>query len=49
MGTFTTPTMLSRAQARAAALRPLIALTAKRLWRDDLDYAERRYDLRTRG
>lgn len=33
----------------AAALRPLIALTAKRLWRDDLDYAERRYDLRTRG
>lgn len=32
----------------AGALRPLIATVAKRLWRDDLDYAERRYDLRTR-
>ena len=32
----------------AGALRPLIATTAKRLWRDDLDYAERRYELRAR-
>ncbi len=32
----------------AGALRPLIARAAKRLWRDDLDYAERRHDLRTR-
>ncbi|MBW0129776.1 DUF5914 domain-containing protein [Pseudonocardia oceani] len=31
----------------AAALRPMIAVAAKRLWRDDLDYAERRYALRT--
>lgn len=31
----------------AAALRPLIALTARRLWRDDIAYAERRYRLRT--
>ncbi len=31
----------------AAAARPLMALAAKRLWRDDLTYAERRYTLRT--
>ncbi|MCX6466664.1 MAG: DUF5914 domain-containing protein [Pseudonocardiales bacterium] len=30
----------------AGALRPLMALAARRLWRDDLDYAERRYALR---
>lgn len=30
-----------------AALRPLVATVAKRLWRDDLDYAERRYELRS--
>jgi hypothetical protein len=30
----------------AAALRPLVASTAKRLWRDDIAYAERRYALR---
>ena len=30
----------------AGALRPLMELAAKRLWRDDLDYAERRYALR---
>jgi Domain of unknown function (DUF5914)/Rieske [2Fe-2S] domain len=32
----------------AGALRPLIATTAKRLWRDDIAYAERRYATRTR-
>lgn len=32
-----------------AALRPLIASTARRLWRDDLAYAERRYELRSRS
>jgi hypothetical protein len=32
----------------AGALRPLVATAARRLWRDDLDYAERRYDLRAR-
>jgi hypothetical protein len=31
----------------AGALRPLMELAAKRLWRDDLDYAERRYALRS--
>jgi hypothetical protein len=31
----------------AGAVRPLIAMTAKRLWRDDIAYAERRYTLRT--
>jgi hypothetical protein len=30
----------------AAALRPLVATAAKRLWRDDIAYAERRYALR---
>ncbi|WP_067804914.1 DUF5914 domain-containing protein [Nocardia beijingensis] len=29
-------------------LRPLMARTAARLWRDDLAYAERQYELRTR-
>ncbi|WP_199442748.1 DUF5914 domain-containing protein [Umezawaea beigongshangensis] len=33
----------------AAVLRPLMKLAAKRLWRDDLAYAERRYSLRTTG
>ncbi|GAA3221678.1 DUF5914 domain-containing protein [Pseudonocardia petroleophila] len=32
----------------AAVVRPLVAAAARRLWRDDLDYAERRYDLRSR-
>jgi nitrite reductase/ring-hydroxylating ferredoxin subunit len=38
------------AVARAATplLRPLIRRAAIRLWRDDIDYAERRYVLRTR-
>jgi hypothetical protein len=31
----------------AGALRPLIAHTAARLWRDDIAYAERRHALRT--
>jgi hypothetical protein len=30
------------------ALRPLIAHTAARLWRDDIAYAERRHALRAR-
>jgi hypothetical protein len=30
----------------ATALRPLIAVAARRLWRDDIAYAERRYALR---
>ena len=30
-------------------LKPLIRRTARQLWVDDLDYAERRYDLRERG
>ena len=33
----------------APVLKPLIKRTAKRLWVDDLDYAERRYELRQRG
>lgn len=36
----------------ARVLRPLVARTAERLWRDDIAYAERRYSLRrpsTRG
>lgn len=36
------------ARAGACLLRPLIRRTAARLWRDDLDYAQRRYELRTR-
>ncbi|MDQ0792572.1 DUF5914 domain-containing protein [Streptomyces sp. B1I3] len=39
------------AVARAAAplLRPLMRASAGRLWRDDLAYAERRYELRSTG
>ncbi|MEQ3549402.1 DUF5914 domain-containing protein [Pseudonocardia nematodicida] len=32
----------------APAIRPVMARAANRLWRDDLDYAERRYEMRTR-
>jgi hypothetical protein len=32
----------------AAALRPLMGAAARRLWRDDIAYAERRYELRVR-
>lgn len=32
----------------AGALRPLIGVAAKRLWRDDIAYAERRHELRSR-
>ncbi|GAB3212694.1 DUF5914 domain-containing protein [Marinactinospora thermotolerans] len=39
-----------RAARRVApAVRPFMRLAARRLWRDDLDYAERRYTLRTSG
>ncbi|WP_337661925.1 MULTISPECIES: DUF5914 domain-containing protein [Actinoalloteichus] len=30
-------------------VRPLMNMTARRLWRDDMDYAERRYELRSTG
>ncbi|GAA1587083.1 DUF5914 domain-containing protein [Kribbella sancticallisti] len=33
----------------ASALRPAMRWAAARLWRDDLAYAERRYELRSRG
>ncbi|MGM1060209.1 DUF5914 domain-containing protein [Saccharothrix sp. Mg75] len=33
----------------APAIRPLMKWAAARLWKDDLAYAERRYDLRTTG
>jgi hypothetical protein len=33
----------------AGALRPLMGLAARRLWRDDIAYAERRYALRARS
>ncbi|MFC5237072.1 DUF5914 domain-containing protein [Pseudonocardia zijingensis] len=33
----------------AAALRPLMGVAARRLWRDDIAYAERRYALRARA
>jgi Domain of unknown function (DUF5914)/Rieske [2Fe-2S] domain len=33
----------------AGALRPLIGMAARRLWRDDIAYAERRYELRARS
>ncbi|WP_017604813.1 DUF5914 domain-containing protein [Nocardiopsis alkaliphila] len=33
----------------AGAVRPVVRLAARRLWRDDLDYAERRYLLRSSG
>lgn len=32
----------------AGALRPLMGVAARRLWRDDIAYAERRYELRSR-
>ncbi|MFD4260416.1 DUF5914 domain-containing protein [Streptomyces sp. NPDC058534] len=37
------------ARAAAPVLRPLMRLTAGRLWRDDLAYAERRWALRSTG
>jgi len=37
------------ARALSPALRPVMRRTARRLWVDDLVYAERRYLLRTRG
>ncbi|WP_069884005.1 DUF5914 domain-containing protein [Streptomyces luteocolor] len=37
------------ARATAGALRPLIRHAAGRLWRDDLAYAERRWQLRSTG
>ncbi|MCW0216199.1 MAG: Rieske (2Fe-2S) protein [Pseudonocardia sp.] len=37
----------ARATTVARALRPLVASTASRLWRDDIAYAERRYALRS--
>ncbi|MET9148607.1 DUF5914 domain-containing protein [Streptomyces sp. NPDC004042] len=37
------------ARAAAPVLRPLIRRTAGRLWRDDLAYAERRWELRGAG
>ncbi|MFF8196300.1 DUF5914 domain-containing protein [Streptomyces bobili] len=37
------------ARAAAPVLRPLMRRTAGRLWRDDLAYAERRWELRTSG
>jgi nitrite reductase/ring-hydroxylating ferredoxin subunit len=36
------------ARAAAPALRPVVRRAATRLWRDDLAYAERRYQLRSR-
>ncbi|MDQ4007121.1 MAG: DUF5914 domain-containing protein [Actinomycetota bacterium] len=33
----------------AGVVRPLMVLVARRLWKDDLAYAERRYALRTKG
>lgn len=38
-----------RARHAARLLRPLMTRAAARLWRDDLAYAERRYQLRTHG
>ncbi|MGY4986916.1 DUF5914 domain-containing protein [Streptomyces nigrescens] len=37
------------ARAAAPALRPLMRAAARRLWRDDLAYAERRWELRSSG
>ncbi|MFI6806955.1 DUF5914 domain-containing protein [Streptomyces luteogriseus] len=37
------------ARAAAPVLRPLMRRTAGRLWRDDLAYAERRWELRSSG
>jgi hypothetical protein len=36
------------ARTATPAVRPLMRLAARRLWRDDLAYAERRYELRCR-
>ena len=33
----------------AGAVRPVMRMAARRLWRDDLAYAERRYLLRSSG
>ena len=38
-----------RVQRLGGALRPLLSGAAKRLWRDDIAYAERRYELRARS
>jgi hypothetical protein len=38
-----------RAHLVAPALRPLIGWAARRLWRDDIAYAERRYLVRSRA
>ncbi len=43
------PSGLRPRVARRRALRPLIGVAARRLWRDDIAYAERRYALRTRS
>lgn len=37
------------ARAAAPALRPLMRAVSRRLWRDDLAYAERRWELRSSG
>ncbi|ACU37691.1 Rieske 2Fe-2S domain-containing protein [Actinosynnema pretiosum subsp. pretiosum] len=37
------------ARTVAPVIRPLMRMAAARLWRDDLDYAERRYALRSKG
>ncbi|MGW7575590.1 DUF5914 domain-containing protein [Streptomyces sp. NPDC054765] len=37
------------ARAAAPALRPLMRAASRRLWRDDLAYAERRWELRSGG
>ncbi|MEU6133141.1 DUF5914 domain-containing protein [Saccharopolyspora sp. NPDC047091] len=37
------------ARAAAGGLRPVMRWAALRLWKDDLAYAQRRYDLRSRG
>lgn len=37
------------ARTAAPAVRPLMRWAARRLWRDDLAYAERRYELRSTG
>lgn len=33
----------------APAIRPAMAMAATKLWRDDMDYAQRRYEMRTRS
>ncbi|TQM02298.1 DUF5914 domain-containing protein [Pseudonocardia kunmingensis] len=39
----------AHAQRVASAVRPLMGVAARRLWRDDIAYAERRYALRARS